>query len=82
MPVRAPWSVLYVGKGKKDKISRGDIAGFFMKTGGAKQNEVGTIVVFDRYSYVAVRSERVKPLLRAVANEKIKGIKTIIEEIK
>ena len=53
-----------------------------MKKGGAKQNEVGTIVVFDRYSYVAVRSERVKPLLRAVANEKIKGIKTIIEEIK
>ncbi len=82
MPVRAPWSVLYVGKGKKDKISRGDIAGFFMKKGGAKQNELGTIVVFDRYSYVAVRSERVKPLLRAVANEKIKGIKTIIEEIK
>ena len=82
MPVRAPWTVLYVGKGKKDKISRGDIAGFFMKKGGAKQNELGTIVVFDRYSYVAVRSERVKPLLRAVANEKIKGIKTIIEEIK
>lgn len=82
MPVKAPWRVLYIGKGKKDKISRGDIAGFFMKKGGVKQKDLGSIVVYDRYSYAAVRSEAVKPLLRAVANEKIKGIKTIIEEIK
>lgn len=82
MPVEAPWSVIYIGKGKRDKISRGDIAGFFMKKGGAKPADVGTIVVFDRYSYVAVRRGRVKPLLSALSGEKIKGLKTIIEEIR
>ena len=82
MPVEAKWQVVYIGKGKRDKISRGDIAGFFMKKGGAKPADLGTIVVYDRYSYIAVRRGRVKPLLSAVANEKIKGMKTIIEVIK
>ncbi len=82
MPVAPFWQVVYIGKGKRDKLSRGDIAGFFMKKGGAKSDDLGTIVVYDRYSYIAVRRGRVKSLLAAVANEKIKGMKTIIEVIK
>ena len=82
MPTAPFWQVVYVGKGKRDKLSRGDIAGFFMKKGGAKSADLGTIVVYDRYSYVAVRRGMVKPLLAAVVNEKIKGMKTIIEVIK
>ena len=82
MPAKAAYRVVYVGKGKRDKISRGDIAGFFMKKGGAKPDDLGTIVVYDRYSYVAVKNSRVRPLLAAVASEKIKGLKTIVEEIK
>ena len=82
MPVAPFWQVVYIGKGKRDKLSRGDIAGFFMKKGGAKADDLGTIVVYDRYSYIAVRRGRVKSLLSAVANEKIKGMKTIIEVIK
>lgn len=82
MPVKPSWQVVYIGKGKRDKLSRGDIAGFFMKKGGAKADELGTIVVYDRYSYIAVRRSRVKALLAAVANEKIKGLKTIVEMIK
>lgn len=82
MPVAPLWQVVYIGKGKRDKLSRGDIAGFFMKKGGAKPADLGTIVVYDRYSYIAVRRGRVKPLLAAVANEKIKGMKTVVEVIK
>ena len=82
MPAKASYRVVYVGKGKRDKISRGDIVGFFMKKGGAKPDDLGTIVVYDRYSYVAVKNSRVRPLLAAVASEKIKGLKTIVEEIK
>lgn len=82
MPVAPQWQVIYIGKGKRDKLSRGDIAGFFIKKGGAKPDDLGTIVVYDRYSYIAVRKSRIKSLLSAVANEKIKGMKTIIETIK
>ena len=75
-------ATLYIGKGKKDKISKGDIVGFLCKKGGLKSDEIGRIDVNDRYAYVAVRRERLQSALRNVQGEKIKGLKTIIEEIK
>ena len=70
--------MLYVGKGKRDKLSRGDLAGFFIKKGGLKPDEVGTILVFQDYSYVAVKLNRMRGVLKKVEGEKIKGVKTII----
>ena len=78
LPSAPLWTALYVGKGKRDKISRGDLAGFFMKKGGLKPDEVGTILVFPDYSYVAVRMNRMREVLKKVAGEKIKGVKTIV----
>lgn len=82
LPGLSQWAALYVGKGKRDKISRGDLAGFFMKKGGLRADEVGTIMVFDRYSYVAVKMSKMREVLKTVAGEKIKGIKTIIEPVR
>lgn len=76
------WAALYVGKGKRDKISRGDLAGFFIKKGGLRADEVGPIAVFDKYSYVAVKMNRMREVLKSVAGEKIKGIKTIVEPVR
>ena len=53
LPPLPDWTTLYVGKGKRDKLSRGDLAGFFMKKGGLRAEELGTIIVFENYSYVA-----------------------------
>ena len=78
LPSAPQWTALYVGKGKRDKISRGDLAGFFMKKGGLKPDEVGTILVFPDYSYVAVKMNRMREVLKKVAGEKIKGVKTIV----
>ncbi|MBQ8542319.1 MAG: DEAD/DEAH box helicase [Bacteroidaceae bacterium] len=82
LPQPAQWAAIYVGKGKRDKISRGDLAGFFMKKGGLRADEVGTIMVFDRYSYVAVKMNRMRDVLKTVQGEKIKGIKTIFEPVR
>lgn len=82
LPQAAQWAAIYVGKGKRDKISRGDLAGFFMKKGGLRADEVGTIMVFDRYSYVAVKMNRMRDVLKTVQGEKIKGIKTIFEPVR
>jgi superfamily II DNA/RNA helicase len=79
----APQNVtLYIGKGKKDKISRGDIVGFLCKNGGLKADEIGRIDVKDRYAYVAIRREKLKQTLHLVQGQKIKGIKTIVEEVR
>lgn len=74
-------STIYIGKGKKDKLSRGDVLGFLCKKGGLDKTEVGNIDVRERYCYVAVSRKEVKKLLQKVAGEKIKGIKTIIEPL-
>ena len=78
LPPAPVWTALYVGKGKRDKISRGDLAGFFMKKGGLRPDEVGTILVFDNYAYVAVKLKQMRALLKKVEGEKIKGVKTLI----
>ena len=78
LPPAPEWTVLYVGKGKRDKLSRGDLAGFFIKKGGLKPDEVGTILVFQDYSYVSVKLNRMRGVLKKVEGEKIKGVKTLI----
>ena len=73
------WESLYIGRGKKEKLSRGDIAGFMMKTGGLAPDEVGRIEVRDHCAYVSVARHRVKELMGRIKGQKIKGMKTIIE---
>jgi hypothetical protein len=75
-------NTLYIGKGKKDKISKGDIVGFLCKKGGLETTEIGRIDVKDRYAYVAVKREKVQQVLRQTKGEKIKGIKTLVELVK
>ena len=82
LPSSPSWAILYVGKGKRDKISRGDLAGFFIKKGSLSPDEVGSILVFQDYSYVAVKLNRMRAVLKAVEGEKIKGVKTIIQPIR
>ena len=78
-PAPPVWETLYIGKGKKDKLSRGDIAGFLYKKGGLVKDDVGPIDVYDHYCYVAVRRTKARQLLTLLAGEKIKGLKTLIE---
>ena len=75
-------TTLYIGKGKKDKISKGDIVGFLCKTGGLKAADIGMIDVRERYAYVAIKTNTLKQALRNVAGEKIKKMATKIELLK
>lgn len=81
-PVAPKMTTLYIGKGKKDKISKGDIVGFLCKNGNLKADEIGRIDVKDRYAYAAIRREKLKQVLKGVQGQKIKGIKTIIESVR
>ena len=73
---------LYIGKGKKDKISKVDIVGFLCKKGGLEKNEIGRIDVKERYSYVAISRKRLREVVEKVKGEKVKGVKTLIEVVK
>ncbi len=73
------WTTLYIGKGKKDKISKSDLVGFMFKKGELAQSDLGRVEVKEYYSFVAVRSHCVNTLLRKVENQRIKNLKTKIE---
>ena len=75
-------ATLYIGKGKKDKVSKGDIVGFLCKKGGLQSSEIGRIDVNDRYTYVAVKREKLLQVIQQTKGEKIKGIKTIVEPVR
>ena len=81
-PAHPRMSTLYIGKGKKDKISKGDIVGFLCKKGGLEPSEIGKIDVKEHYAYCAIRRERMQEVIQNVRGEKIKGVKTIIESVK
>ncbi len=72
-PIRADRATLYFNAGKKEKISRGDIAGFLMKTGGLLADEVGRIIVRDHSAIAAIPAAKADMVLRLVSPEKIKG---------
>ncbi len=79
---RPRMSTIYIGKGKKDKISKGDIVGFLCKIGGLTPQEIGRIDVNDRYAYAAISRPRLNALLKAVKGQKIKGLRTVVEPVK
>lgn len=79
-PAKPEWVTLYIGKGKKDKLNKIDIAGFLYKRGNLSREDVGQIDVKDNYIFVAVRRNKIKQLMTLIKGEKIKGLKTVIEE--
>ena len=79
-PTQPPFQTLYIGKGRRDKLSKTDIVGFLCKKGGLKGDEIGRIDVRDRYTYVAVARTKAKQVVQRTQGEKIKGLRTVIEE--
>jgi Superfamily II DNA and RNA helicases len=81
-PQPSEWASIYIGKGKRDKLSKGDIAGFLMKKGELGKDDLGRIEVKEQFSFATVRRTKLHAILQKVRGEKIKGMKTIFEEAK
>ncbi len=81
-PAMPRMMTLYIGKGKKNKISKGDIVGFLCKNCGLSSADLGRIDVYERYAFVAVRREKAKNIVKLTKDAKIKGIHTKVEEVR
>ncbi len=82
LPAPSQWGTIYLNAGKKDKLNKVDIVGFFMQKGKLSKDEIGLIVVKDHNSFVAVKKNKVQQLLKLIQSEKIKSKKLIILEAK
>ena len=80
--IRSDVATLYFNAGKKEKISRGDIAGFLIQKGGLAKDEVGKISVSDHSAIVAVPRAKAAAVVEAVAPYKIKNTRVKISLLK
>ncbi len=80
--IRSRVATLYFNAGKKEKISRGDIAGFLIQKGGLAPDEVGKISVSDHSAIVAIPRDKLAQTLEAIAPHRIKSTKVKVTPLK
>ena len=81
VPTPSIWKTLFVSGGRKDKISKGDIAGLFMKQGKLGNNQIGSIEIKTDCAFVAVQASEVDQLLLLVDNSRLKNKKVRVTVI-
>jgi len=82
-PVPEPtgWQTLFISGGRKDKISKGDIAGLFFKQGKLNKDEVGVIELQSNCAYVSVKSVVANKLIPLVNNTRLKKKKVRVSVV-
>lgn len=79
LPKPPQFQTIYISGGKKNKLNKIDIVGFFSQKGKLEKGDLGLIEVKDFISFAAVKSKKVPDLLRLIRDEKMKGKKFKIE---
>ncbi len=79
IPAKPKWTTLFISAGKKDKVNKVDIVGFFTKKGQLKKEDIGLIEVRDFFCFVAIRKPNVAHTLQLIKNEKLKNKKVKID---
>ncbi len=72
MPSIPDWKTIFISGGRKDKISKGDIAGICFKKGGLKPTDLGVIELKDDCAFIAVRAKKAIPLIQKLNNTHLK----------
>lgn len=81
IPEAPIWNTLYITGGRRDKISKGDIAGLFLKQGGLSKEQLGIIEIKQDCSYVAVPASKIESLIKTINNSKLKTKKIRVSEV-
>ncbi|HEX8270620.1 MAG TPA: DEAD/DEAH box helicase [Flavobacterium sp.] len=79
LPKPPEFRTVYISGGKKNKLNKIDIVGFFSQKGKLDKDDLGLIEVKDFISFAAVKASKVNDLLRNIRDEKMKGKKFKIE---
>jgi superfamily II DNA/RNA helicase len=74
-------TTLFISGGRKDKISKGDIAGLFLKEGNLKKEELGLIELKQDCAFVAVPQKKAEALIASLNNSKLKKKKVRVRYI-
>ncbi len=81
LPSPVKWETLYISGGRRDKISKGDIAGLFLKQGQVQKDQIGVIELKQNCAYIGVHAEIAEMLIEKTNNSKLKKKKVRISLI-
>ncbi|MEM9548649.1 MAG: DEAD/DEAH box helicase [Bacteroidota bacterium] len=79
--IRSPWCTLFISGGRKDKISKGDIAGLFLKQADVRAENLGKIELKNDCAFVAIKAKKIDKVILKVNNTKLKKKKVRIYQI-
>lgn len=77
-PKTSKWETLFISGGRKDKISKGDIAGLFLKQGKLHKDQLGTIELKNDCAFVSVPAFKANEMIKILNNTKLKNKKVRI----
>ena len=72
------WATLFISGGRKDKISKGDIAGLLFKQGQLDKHEVGIIELKQDCAFVAVPAKKAQQIANKTTDTRLKKKKVRI----
>jgi len=75
------WNTLYITGGRRDKISKGDIVGLFIKQAGIEKQQLGVIEVKQNCAYACVESAVTEQIIEKTNNTRLKKKKVRISRI-
>ncbi|WP_027391139.1 DEAD/DEAH box helicase [Aquimarina latercula] len=81
IPKQSDWKTLFISGGRRDKISKGDIAGLFFKQGNLSKEELGIIEIKPDCAFVAVKASKAKKVIEQVTNTRLKKKKVRVSFI-
>tara|TARA_R110001592_G_scaffold140938_2_gene362108 strand:- start:4724 stop:6034 length:1311 start_codon:yes stop_codon:yes gene_type:complete len=70
--LKSNWETIFISGGRKDKISKGDIAGIFMKQGNLTKDELGIIEIKQDCAFVAVVATKASQIVNQFDNTRMK----------
>jgi ATP-dependent RNA helicase DeaD len=79
LPRPPQFQTIYISGGKKNKLNKFDIVGFFSQKGKLEKEDLGLIEVKDFISFAAVKYGKVTEFLKNIQDQKMKGKKFKIE---
>lgn len=74
-PGKSPWETIRISGGRRDKISKGDIAGLCFKVGGLEKDQLGVIELKQDCAYLAVKSSVADKLAQKIDSQRLKKAK-------
>ena len=71
-PARTKWKTIFISGGRKHKISKGDIAGLFIKQGKIRPEQLGLIEIKQNCTFVAVHKDISSKIVTQLNNHRVK----------